>query len=272
MEIVPNVHRIDNANGSNVMLLVDDRMAVIDTGVPGNAEVIQSYIRSLGRDPKDLSWILLTHFHNDHSGSAAELHAATGAKVVAHQAETERNADGKLLLRKGNEGERPPMWYRWLFGRGRGRRQEPTLHHDTEVHETVTDEDTIPCLGGIRIIFTPGHTPGSICPLVLGPGALFLGDSVLNNIDRLSRPLMWDRSRRQQLDGSLSRLRNLEAQSAFFGHGPPITESVMDKIRGLTDRPYDISTWRIVLRNRRTLRQFRANSRRSGHWQGGPRS
>ena len=272
MEIVSGVHRLDGLSGSNVVLLTGEQMAVIDTGIPGNGEAIVSYIKGLGRDPAELRWILLTHLHHDHSGSAAELHELTGANVVAHEAEVEVGPDGRLLLRKGNEGESLPIWYRWLFGRRRGGRQATQRYHDTEVHETVADGDVLPCLGGIRIIHAPGHTPGSICPLLEDPKVLFLGDSVLNNVDRLSRPLMWDRSRRRRLDASLRSLRELEADVACFGHGPPLTELVMQKIRRMTDRPYDIPTWRIVLRNRRTLREFRASSSRPGHWQGGPRT
>ena len=274
MEIAPGVHRLEDVTGSNVVLLADERMAVVDTGISGNGEAIVSYIRKIGRSPSDLRWIIVTHFHFDHSGSAAELHELTGAQIVAHKDETEPGPDGTLLLRKGNEGESPPTWYRWaqrVAGGGGGPRppREPRRFPDTPVHETVEHGDVVPCMAGLRIIHSPGHTPGSISPLLTGPRALFLGDSVLNNIDRLSRPLMWDRSKRRQLDASLHALRDLEADLACFGHGPPLSEDVMDKVRGLTDRPYDLPTWRIALKNWNTLRRWRARSRRPGHWEGG---
>ncbi len=267
MEIAPGIHRVEGVNGSNAVLLADEEMAVVDTGIAGNGDAIVAYIKSLGRTPRDLRWIINTHFHFDHSGSAAELHELTGAKVVAHLGDTEVTPEGRRLLIKGNEGEAPPGWYRWLMGRRRPGDQR--VYHDTEVHQTVQEGDVLPCLGGIRVIHTPGHTPGSVCLLVEGPQALFLGDSVINNIDRLSRPLMWDRSRRRELDASLHRLRDLEARAASFGHGPPLTDEVMDRIRGMTDKPYDLATWRIVLRNWRTLRRWRARTRRPGHWYGG---
>ena len=270
MEIAPGVHRIEDTTGSNVVLLVDEQMAVVDTGISGNGDAIVSYIRKLGRSPSDLRWILVTHFHFDHSGSAAELHELTGAQIVAHKAETEPGPDDKLLLLKGDEGELPPRWYRMIQRRGTPRR-ESRVFHDTIVHETVEDGDVIPCLEGLRIIHSPGHTPGSISPLLKGPQVLFLGDSVLNNIDRLSRPLMWDRSKRRRLDASLRDLRDLEAGLACFGHGPPLTEHVMDSVRGLTDRPYDLPTWRIALKNWGTLRRWRARTRLPGHWEGGRR-
>ena len=271
MEIVPGVHRIDGITGSNSVLLVDDQMALVDTGVAGNGDAIVSYIKKIGRSPSDLRWILVTHFHFDHSGSAAEVRELTGAPIVAHQNETEPTPNGELLLRKGNEGETAAFWYRWIVGSGGRRRQQQQQirYHDTLVQETVQDNDVIPCLGGLRILHTPGHTPGSICPILEEPQVLFLGDSVLNNVDRLSRPLMWDRSKRRQLDTSLRTLRDLDAKVACFGHGPPVTEGTMQKVNQLTARPYDLPTWRIVLKNRSTLRRFFQSTRSGGHWEGG---
>jgi glyoxylase-like metal-dependent hydrolase (beta-lactamase superfamily II) len=268
MEIAPNVHRIEGVTGSNSVLLAGEAMAVVDTGISGNGDAILDYIKSIGRSPSDLEWILVTHFHFDHSGSAEELHQLTGAKVVAHQAETERASDGRLLLIKGDEGEQPPLWYRWAQRRGRPR-QTTTRYHDTVVHETLSDGEVIPCMGGLRVLHTPGHTPGSVCPMLEGPQVLFLGDSVLNNVDRLSRPLMWDRRKRRELDASLHTLRELEADLACFGHGPPLDEDVMTRVRGLTDRPYDLPTWRIALKNWGTLQRWRARTRKPGHWEGG---
>ena len=85
MEIAPGVHRLEDVTGSNVVLLADKRMAVVDTGISGNGEAIVSYIRKIGRSPSDLRWIIVTHFHFDHSGSAAELHELTGAQICGPQ-------------------------------------------------------------------------------------------------------------------------------------------------------------------------------------------
>ena len=271
METAPGVHRIEGTNGSNAVLLAGDEMAVVDTGIVGNGDGIVAYIKKIGRSPRDLRWIVVTHFHFDHSGSAEELRQLTGAHVVAHEAETETRPDGRVMLRQGNEGggARAPVWYRWAVGRRGGTRPREIEYHDTEVQQTVRDGDVIPCLGGLRVLHTPGHTPGSISPMLASPQVLFLGDSVLNNVDRLSRPLMWDRNRRRELDGSLRSLRGLSADVACFGHGPPLTEQVMDSVRRLTDRPYDLPTWRIALKNRKTLRRFWERSRGPGHWEGG---
>ncbi|MQF99046.1 MAG: MBL fold metallo-hydrolase [SAR202 cluster bacterium] len=271
MEITEKVHTVDDVYGSNVVLLLDTEITVIDTGFPGNGQKILDYIRDIGRQTEDIKRILITHFHFDHSGSALEIHNLTGASIIAHKDEVIKNVDGTLLLRKGEENEPPPLWYKLaLRATGLGRRspKKPARQlHDTPVHKTVSHGDIVPGLGGISIIHSPGHTPGSISPFVLDPKIIFLGDSVINNIDRLSRPLMWDRAKRRTLDRSLQELRELDATIACFGHGPALTEDVMTKVRGLTDRPYDLPTWQIALKNWRTLRKWRSTGQRPGAWQ-----
>lgn len=87
MEVRPQVHLIDTVKFSNVYILVDEELAVIDTG-PGKAEPIMEFISSLGRRPQELSWIFITHGHSDHIGALWELRNKTGAKVVAYKGET----------------------------------------------------------------------------------------------------------------------------------------------------------------------------------------
>ena len=88
MEIVPGIHRIDEASSNmahcNVYLVINkDGLIVIDTGTKGNADKIAQYIEKLGRQPNEVSTIILTHYHMDHAGSAKDLKEITGAKVAA---------------------------------------------------------------------------------------------------------------------------------------------------------------------------------------------
>ena len=55
MDIVPGVQLIEGVRGSNVYLLADDELALIDTGLPGNGQHILDFIRTQGRDPDELA-------------------------------------------------------------------------------------------------------------------------------------------------------------------------------------------------------------------------
>ncbi len=176
MEIAPGIHAVEEVRGSNAILLAGERVAVVDTGFAGNSDAILRGIKAIGRSPRDLAWIILTHHHLDHSGTAAELHELTGAAIVAHAAEAEPTPDGGLLLRKGTERQHIPIWYRWLIRGFRAPKLPDPIFPETPVHQTVEHGDVLPCLEGVRILHTPGHTPGSIC-LRLGK-VLLTGDTL----------------------------------------------------------------------------------------------
>ncbi len=55
---------------------------LIDTGPPGSGAAIKAAMEQLGLLREELRRIVLTHFHNDHTGSAAELAGRSGAEVV----------------------------------------------------------------------------------------------------------------------------------------------------------------------------------------------
>ena len=69
MEILPSVYLVDGVKGSNVYLLAEDELVLIDTGLPGNARHIKNFIEDQGRDPAELAQIIITHAHIDHMGS-----------------------------------------------------------------------------------------------------------------------------------------------------------------------------------------------------------
>jgi glyoxylase-like metal-dependent hydrolase (beta-lactamase superfamily II) len=64
MEIVRGIHLFPNF-GANVYLLLGEGITLVDTGWPGNAKRILSYLSSLGYEPSDVSDIVLTHCHID---------------------------------------------------------------------------------------------------------------------------------------------------------------------------------------------------------------
>ena len=76
--LAPRLYRLRIPGGAahllNCYLWVDeDGVTLIDTGWPDSAELIGRALQALGRRREDVTRIVLTHFHEDHAGSAAEI-------------------------------------------------------------------------------------------------------------------------------------------------------------------------------------------------------
>jgi hypothetical protein len=75
----------------------DEGLVLVDTGYPGSAAAILEAVESLGRRPDDLRHIIVTHLHEDHAGSLAELKRQTGAASYMHAIDAEMTRAGKCL-------------------------------------------------------------------------------------------------------------------------------------------------------------------------------
>jgi hydroxyacylglutathione hydrolase len=144
-------------------LIVGKKICLVDAGVCATAPLIFDYVRGLGRKPEEISMILLTHAHPDHIGGCAPIKKRTRAQVAVHRAEKHWVEDVERQYR-----ERPIPNLFDLVGQS------------VPVDRELIDGETIPLEEGktIRIIETPGHSPGSVSFLFKEEGALFSGDSV----------------------------------------------------------------------------------------------
>lgn len=56
---------------------------VVDTGATGSGSLLENALHHVGRSLGDIRQIVLTHFHEDHTGSATEVAGWAGARVIA---------------------------------------------------------------------------------------------------------------------------------------------------------------------------------------------
>src|SRR5258707_12887923 len=99
IELIPGLHFLRCPTGPAYLCPGPDGLTLIDTSVPGSAPQIATAIRALGHDSADLRRLMLTHFHADHAGSAAEIAAWGNIEVCAHRADApflRGNAPGPL--------------------------------------------------------------------------------------------------------------------------------------------------------------------------------
>jgi glyoxylase-like metal-dependent hydrolase (beta-lactamase superfamily II) len=101
----PGVHRIDlNWNGlpgQVAAYLVDggSELAVVESGPGSTLPTLLDGVRSLGREPEEITHVLVTHVHLDHAGGAgALLRHASRARVYVHPRGARHLLDPSRLL------------------------------------------------------------------------------------------------------------------------------------------------------------------------------
>jgi glyoxylase-like metal-dependent hydrolase (beta-lactamase superfamily II) len=124
---------------NNVWLYGDDEVvAVIDAA--HDAVAIASAVAG-----RRVPFIVCTHGHDDHINAAVELSELTGAPVLLHP-------DDRML---------------W-----------DVVHPDRAPDIDLGDDDELIISGrfGLRVLHTPGHSPGAVC--LVGHGVVFSGDTL----------------------------------------------------------------------------------------------
>ncbi len=223
MEIIPHVYQI-TLRAINIILIAEAELTLIDTGFLGSARRIVSFIRRLGRSPEEISLIIITHNHLDHAGGLAELKQFTPAKVALHKADISDDESrlppptiaGKLL-------RIPPL-----------SRLKPLIYiQPNQVDIQVEGGEVFSPLGGLEVIHTPGHTPGSISLFSHKKRLLVVGDA-LNKLYRNIQlpPKMVSTDLAQAVD-SVKRIARLDFDILCFGHGKPITKDASARVQQL---------------------------------------
>ena len=230
MEVVSGVHLVPSTRWSRTYLIADRTLTLVDSGLPWDPRGVLNYIRSIGRSPEELEHILITHSHPDHIGGTASLVRATGAGVFAHKSDSRRwKSHGQRLS------------YTGLLG-GVGA-PLPYLAPVT-VDVSVSDGETLPIHGGVRVIHTPGHTRGSVCFLLERSQTLFSGDTVFSDGRRLSRSVPFPGYDREDYIRSLERLTEIEFEAVCGGHGWPLSTGGRRALSALIGQHPEPPTWR----------------------------
>jgi glyoxylase-like metal-dependent hydrolase (beta-lactamase superfamily II) len=220
MKITEGIYLIPEMGMSNAYLVEDgDKLLVIDTGMPGHAQKIINYIKSLGKDPRSVETIVLTHPDLDHSGSTAQLKQLTGAKVAIHEADAPR-LSGEKPWREAKGAAGFMMRVLGLFFKLQPVPPDISLKEGDE-------------LGPLIVFETPGHTMGSIS--LYKPGtALFSGDALLTNGKRLfQKPSRMMNA--EQGKESIRRMATLEFEYLVPGHGAPVEGNASEKLKNFVD-------------------------------------
>jgi metallo-beta-lactamase class B len=139
-KMIGNVYYVGTDGLASYLITSSQGHVLVDTVMPDATSQIKANIEKLGFKVTDIKYLLNTHAHIDHTGGLAEMKAASGAQLVAGEAD-------KPLL----EGGYYP-----------GAREETALNFPpVKVDRTVREGDKV-TVGDVTLIAreTPGHSPG----------------------------------------------------------------------------------------------------------------
>jgi glyoxylase-like metal-dependent hydrolase (beta-lactamase superfamily II) len=209
----------------NTSLVLDAAQgpALVDTGLPGQHDAVGAALAEAGLSVADLRRIILTHQDIDHVGSLHALAQASGARVLAHAVEA-----------PFIDGTRPPR-----FATPEMLAQRPELRpiverfRYTPVDEQLEDGSRLDLAGGVRVIFTPGHTPGHMCLYHERSGTLIAGDSLTAEAGKLMGPNPGATPDMALAMQSVRKLAELDVRAIVCYHGGVVADGAGEQLRRL---------------------------------------
>lgn len=178
---------------------VSKEALVVDPG-----DEVEKVLAALEKHGLQCRAILNTHTHIDHVGANDALKAATGARLMLHEADLPLY-DNLLVQSEWMGGILPPP---------------ARAAVDEHVHQgdRVAAGDLV-----ADVLHTPGHTPGSLCFHVEGgDGLLLSGDTLFAG--SIGRTDLWGGDYDQEIESIRKRLLALDDRTRVIpGHGPETT-------------------------------------------------
>lgn len=209
-------------------ILGHNGVILVDPGCPGDKawESLLIGLATAGISVASIIGVVVTHAHPDHHGLTARVNHETGAWIAMHRLEAEtmqrervdKEQDHPLgdLRHAGIPAEPAALLLRTIADT----RHEFAQYAPAKPTVLLEDGDLLDFAGtAVRVIWTPGHTPGSICLHDETNDILFTGDHVLPRISpNVGMHTMTDRSPLADYLSSLRRVAKFDSAHIAPGH------------------------------------------------------
>jgi glyoxylase-like metal-dependent hydrolase (beta-lactamase superfamily II) len=208
VEVLKGIHSIDFSEASNHgmelwILNCNDGVILIDTGMRELAlQKIESELKSIGKNWKDITKVLITHKHGDHISNLAKIKEITKAEILSHKNEA------------------------------------PLIKEVTGVEVTGLEHGyKINQCGGIEIIHIPGHSEGNACYYLNERKILIAGDTVFGDENcNLTAPPEKYCLDVNQATKEIERLLNYDFDVLMYTHGKDIMENAKTHVKRLVQK------------------------------------
>lgn len=198
----------------------DDGLTLVDTAISGCQREILDAATQLGAP---IRRIVLSHAHGDHVGSLDALHTLLPDAEILFSGRDARFLVGDMTLDPSE-----------MQGKLRGAYQKI----DTRPSRMLVDGDTV---GSLRVVASPGHTPGHIAFFDTRDGSLIAGDAFQTRagtaVSGTLRPLFpfpaWATWHRPTALASARRLQALAPTRLAVGHGEVLEQPQMEIERAI---------------------------------------
>jgi metallo-beta-lactamase class B len=140
-QVFDNLYYLGMANISAWAVTTSEGIILMESMMVRNwQQTIEEGLLTLGLDPADIRYVVISHAHNDHWGGASFLQEKYGAQIVMSE------RDWVHMLEWPQIGTPAPF---------------PARDRGVADGDTLTLGDTT-----LRFVATPGHTPGTISTLI----------------------------------------------------------------------------------------------------------
>ena len=228
-QIADRVWRLGSDMVSWYLLEEGGRLTAVDGGLRGFAHTLEADLASIGSAQADVEAVVLTHSDGDHTGVVRALQGA-GARVLVHP--DDHATLNRPRLKGGDAGPQHFLANAWrpsllqITAHVLRRAGGPPL--GIRGVETYADGDVLDVPGALRVVHTPGHTPGHCVLLAPGHRVLFAGDQLCTHpvLTGDGEPQLMPRYFNVDNDATLAALDRVEpldgeADVVCVGHGAP---------------------------------------------------
>ena len=169
-------------------------LILVDTGFPDHLDTVEAHLADAGFGFDDVALVVVTHQDADHAGALAALAERTGATTLAHTDEAPYIGRERPLLKE---------------------REYPPARVDVELVDCVVFSTLA---GDVRVVATPGHSPGHVS-LYLPEERLLIAADAITAENAFDGPNEAATPNMDAATDSIGRLADLPAERTLCFHG-----------------------------------------------------